>query len=221
MKFTFYGHACFQIDTGEEKLLFDPFLSGNGLAAITADKVECDYILISHAHADHFGDAGQIAARTGAKVISTPEVIGLFSKTIENFQPMNLGGTYQAPFGNVKMVLALHSCGVAGGVPCGFIITFKNGITVYYSGDTALFGDMKLFGELFDIDYAILPIGDDYTMGPDDVILAAEFLRAKKVIPIHYNTWPIIAQNPESFAEKAKKKDIEVLLVHPGEAVEL
>ena len=192
MKFTFYGHACFQIDTGKEKLLFDPFLSGNGSAAITADKVEADYILLSHAHADHFGDAPEIAKRLKSQVIAIPEIIGRFPETVTDFQPMNLGGTYKASFGTVKMVQALHSSGVEGGVAAGFIISFNNGITVYYAGDTALFGDMKLFGELFDIDYAVLPIGDNYTMGAEDAVVASKFLKAKTVIPIHYNTWPVI-----------------------------
>ncbi len=221
MKYTFFGHACFRIDTGKEKLLFDPFLTGNGEAKMTADRVKCDYLLLSHAHGDHFGDAVAIAQRTGAKVIAIPEVIGLFPKTVVNFQPMNLGGQYHADFGIVKMVVALHSCGAAGGVPCGFIIQFKDGPTVYYSGDTALFGDMKLFGELYDIDYAILPIGDNYTMGPDDAILAAKFLKAKHVIPLHYNTWPVIEQDPVAFKTKAKEEGIDVQVVKPGESIEL
>lgn len=221
MKYTFLGHACFKIDTGKERLLFDPFLTGNGQAAVTADKVRCDYILLSHAHSDHFGDANEIALRTGARVVAIPEVIGLFSKSLSNFQPMNLGGTYHADFGDVKMVQAFHSCGAAGGTPCGFIISFKDGPVVYYSGDTALFGDMKLFGELYDIDYAILPIGDNYTMGPDDAILAGKFLKAKHVIPLHYNTWPVISQNAESFKAKAKKEGLDVIVVRPGETIDL
>ena len=180
MEFTFYGHACFKIDTGKESLLFDPFLSGNSQAAVSADKVECDYILLSHAHGDHFGDADKIASRTGACVIAIP-----------------------------------------GGTPCGFIIQFNNGKTVYYSGDTALFGDMKLFGELFDIDYAVLPIGDNYTMGPDDALIAAKFLKAKCVIPVHYSTWPVIEQNPADFKEEAQKQGIAVKIVKAGESLEL
>ena len=221
MKYTFFGHACFRLDTGKEKLLFDPFLTGNSEAAVSAERVKCDYILLSHAHADHFGDSIAIARRTGAKVVAIPEVIGLFPKTVVNFQPMNLGGQYKADFGIVKMVVALHSAGVAGGVPCGFIISFANGPTVYYSGDTALFSDMKLFGELYDIDYAILPIGDNYTMGPEDALKAAAFLKAKHVIPLHYNTWPVIAQDPFEFKEKAKSCGIDVILVKPGESIEL
>ncbi len=221
MKFTFYGHACFQIDTGKEKLLFDPFLSGNGSAAITADKVEADYILLSHAHADHFGDAPEIAKRLKSQVIAIPEIIGRFPETVTDFQPMNLGGTYKASFGTVKMVQALHSSGVEGGVAAGFIISFNNGITVYYAGDTALFGDMKLFGELFDIDYAVLPIGDNYTMGAEDAVVASKFLKAKTVIPIHYNTWPVISQDPNDFRALAEKENISVQIVNPGEAVDL
>ncbi len=189
MKFTFYGHACFQLDTGKEKLLFDPFLSGNELAAIKADQV--------------------------------PEIIGQFPKTVTNFQPMNLGGTYETSFGSVKMVPAMHSAGVAGGVAAGFIIKFNEGITVYYSGDTALFGDMKLFGELFDIDYAVLPAGDNYTMGPEDALMAAKFLKAKTTIPLHYNTWPVIAQDPEDLKDRAAKEKVSIKMINPGESVEL
>lgn len=221
MKYTFLGHACFRIDTGKEKLLFDPFLTGNSQAAVKADKVRCDYILLSHAHGDHFGDANEIALRTGALVVAIPEVISLFSDSVSNFQPMNLGGQFKADFGTVKMVQAWHSCGAAGGIPCGFIIQFNDGPTVYYSGDTALFGDMKLFGELFDIDYAIMPIGDNYTMGPEDALLAAKFLKAKHVIPLHYNTWPVIAQNAEDFKKAAGEKGIDVIIVKPGETIEL
>lgn len=221
MKYTFLGHACFKIDTGKERLLFDPFLTGNSQAAVKADKVRCDYILLSHAHGDHFGDANEIALRTGALVVAIPEVISLFSDSVSNFQPMNLGGQFKADFGTVKMVQAWHSCGAAGGIPCGFIIKFNEGPTIYYSGDTALFGDMKLFGELFDIDYAIMPIGDNYTMGPDDALLAAKFLKAKHVIPLHYNTWPVIAQNAEDFKKSAGEKGIDVMIVKPGETIEL
>lgn len=221
MKFTFYGHACFLLDTGKEKLLFDPFLSGNHLAAIKAEQVECDYILLSHAHADHFGDAPSIAERTGAKVIAIPEIIGQFPETVTNFQPMNLGGNYKAPFGSLKMVTAMHSSGVPGGIAAGFIIKFNEGITVYYSGDTALFGDMKLFGELFDIDYAVLPIGDNYTMGPEDALIATRLLKAKTMIPLHYNTWPVIAQNPQDLKERAAKENVSIKIINPGESIEL
>ncbi len=221
MKYTFFGHACFRLDTGKEKLLFDPFLTGNSEATMSADRVKCDYLLLSHAHSDHFGDSIAIARRTGATVVAIPEVIGLFPKTVVNFQPMNLGGQYKKDFGTIKMVQALHSSGVEGGTAAGFIISFQDGPTVYYSGDTALFSDMKLWGELYDIDYAVLPIGDNYTMGPEDAILAGKFLKAKHVIPLHYNTWPVIAQDPVDFQEKAKAEGVDVILVKPGESIDL
>lgn len=209
------------IDTGKEKLLFDPFLTGNGDAAVKAEDVECDYILLSHAHSDHFGDAVEIARRTGAKVVAIPEIIGLFPKTVINFQPMNLGGTFKAPFGTVKMVRADHSSGVEGGIACGFILNFTGGPTVYYSGDTALFLDMQLYGSQFAIDYAVLPIGDNYTMGSADAIQAAKFLKAEHVVPVHYNTWPVIAQNPYDFKDDAAKEGVDVIVVKPGESITL
>lgn len=221
MKFTYYGHACFLIDTGKEKLLFDPFLTGNSQAAIFAEDVVCDYILLSHAHGDHFGDADAIARRTGAAVIAIPEVIGLFSKAVSNFCPMNLGGNLKLPFGTVSMVPAMHSCGVAGGIACGFLIRFNDGVNFYYSGDTALFSDMKLIGAKAAIDYAALPIGDNYTMGPEDAVTAAQFLGAKRVIPIHYNTWPVIAQDPADFGKLAEAAGIEADIVAPGGSLEL
>ncbi len=221
MKFKYYGHACFKLDTGKEMLLFDPFLTGNSLAPVKPEKIKCDYILLSHAHGDHLGDAVDIARHQGATVVAIPEVISLFPKTVLNFIPMNLGGEVTGPYGTIKMVQAMHSSGVAGGCAAGFIVSLKEGPTVYFAGDTALFGDMKLFGELYDIDYAVLPIGNNYTMGPKDALLAAKFLKAKHVIPIHYNTWPIIAQNPEDFKEMAAKEGIDVVLVKPGEIIEL
>lgn len=221
MKFCYYGHSCFAIQTPKESLLFDPFLTGNDKASISADEVQCNYLFLSHAHSDHFGDAADIAVRTEAKVFAVPEVIALFPGTVTNFVPMNLGGHYKAPFGDVQMVAAMHSCGAPGGIACGYIIHFNNGPTVYYSGDTALFGDMKLFGELNDIDYAVLPIGDNYTMGPADAVRAGQFLKAKHIIPVHYNTWPVIQQDPEEFKKMAAKVNIDVRIVRPGETLDL
>lgn len=221
MTLTYYGHACFLIDTGKEKLLFDPFLTGNAHAAVKEEEVSCDYILLSHAHADHFGDADAIARRTGAAVIAIPEVIGLFSKEVTHFYPMNLGGSVKLPFGKVTMVPALHSSGVPGGVACGFLIQFESGVNVYYAGDTALFGDMKLIGEKADIDYAVLPIGDNYTMGPDDAVKAAQLLGAKRVVPIHYNTWPVIAQDPSAFGKMAEESGVAPHVVPVGGKLDL
>lgn len=192
IKFKYYGHACFLLETDNEKLLFDPFLTGNPVASISADEVKCDYILLTHAHGDHYGDATQIAQKTGAKVISTPEVLTKLPSDYENVHGMNLGGSFTFPFGIVTMVPALHSAGVEGGIPCGFVIKFNDDTVVYFAGDTALFSDMALIGEKQQIDYAILPIGSNYTMN------------AKHAIPVHYNTWPVIAENPEAFKSYAE-----------------
>ena len=219
MDFTYFGHSCFLIDTGKEKLLFDPFLTGNPLASVSAAEVDCDYIFLSHGHGDHFGDAPAIAGRTGAQVIAIPEVIDMFPAQIGHFLPMNLGGTCTCPFGTVKMVPALHSCGAAGGISCGFVLQFKKGITVYFAGDTALFGDMSLIGP---VDYAVLPIGDNYTMGPEDACRAAILLKAKHVIPIHYNTFPVIRQDVGKFKEMTEKKTgASVHVLQPGGSMEL
>ena len=220
MKLEYYGHAAFLIDTGKERLLFDPFLSGNAAASIRPEDVRCDYILLSHAHGDHFGDAAEIAARTGAAVVAIPEVLGLFEKAPKAY-PMNIGGTATLPFGKVAMTQALHSSGVAGGAACGFLLQFTDGPVVYYSGDTGLFGDMVLIGRKAAIDYAILPIGDNYTMGPEDAAAAAKLLGASHAVPIHYNTWPVIAQDPQTFAALCKASGIAACVVSVGGVLEL
>jgi len=217
LTFNYYGHACFQLDDGKHKLLFDPFLTGNPTASIKAAEVEADYVLISHAHGDHAGDAYEIAVRTGATTICIPEVADFVGEEVKTVG-MNLGGTLELPFGFVRMVPALHSSGVQGGVACGFVVGI-GGQVVYFAGDTALFGDMKLIGERDKIDWAVLPIGDHYTMGSEDAAKAAELLGAKNVIPIHYNTWDIIKQNPEDF--KALVKTATVHIVKPGESLNL
>ncbi len=220
MKLEYYGHAAFLMDTGKERLLFDPFLSGNAGASIRPEDVRCDYILLSHAHSDHFGDAAEIAARTGAAVVAIPEVLGLFERAPKAY-PMNIGGTATLSFGKVTMTQALHSSGVAGGAACGFLIQFKDGPVVYYSGDTGLFGDMALIGQKAAIDYAILPIGDNYTMGPEDAAAAAKLLGASHVVPIHYNTWPVIAQDPKTFAALCEASGISACVVPIGGELEL
>jgi L-ascorbate metabolism protein UlaG (beta-lactamase superfamily) len=224
MKFVFHGHACFELVTDKESLLFDPFLTDNPQADVYAEDVHCDYILVSHAHEDHFADAHIIAIRTGAKVIGVPEILNLLSvppAKITNVHALNLGGSFVFPFGRVTMVPALHSSGAPGGSSCGYVVEFNEGPCVYYSGDTAFFSDMALFGEKFDIDYAILPIGDNYTMGPKMAIRAAKLLKAKHVIPVHYNTWPVIKQDPESFRKLAEAEGLNVQIVKPGTSIEL
>jgi L-ascorbate metabolism protein UlaG (beta-lactamase superfamily) len=223
VKFTYYGHSCFLLDDGKYKVLADPFLTGNPLAAIEAEQVACDYILVSHAHGDHLGDAAVIARRTGAMVLAIPEVLELCQEQAGEIQGhgMNLGGSVKLPFGKVRMTLALHSSGVAGGVACGFVIQI-GGVDVYFAGDTALFHDMKLIGRKEPIDYALLPIGDNFTMGLEDAALAAQWLNARNVIPIHYNTWPVIRQDAERYKELTEQTSrATVHIVNPGESLEM
>lgn len=222
VKFSYYGHACFMLDTGKEKLLFDPFLNNNPLASIKADDIVCDYILVSHAHDDHYGDTTTIAVKNNAVVISTPEVLSKLPEGYTKAHGMNLGGSFTFSFGTVNMVPALHSAGVAGGISCGFVIQFIDDTVVYFAGDTALFSDMSLIGDKQKIDYAILPIGNNYTMGAKDAAKAMQLLKAKHAIPVHYNTWSVIAEKPETF--KAYTESIshsQVHIVNVGESLNL
>ena len=223
IKYTYYGHASFLLDDGTSKVLTDPFLTGNPLAAIQADEVECDYILLTHAHGDHLGDAPAIAKRTGAMVLGIPEVLDVCLQAESDIKThgMNIGGSVKLPFGKVRMTMALHSSGVAGGIACGYVIQI-GGINVYFAGDTALFRDMKLIGQKDPLDYAVLPIGDNYTMGLEDAALAAQWLNTKNVIPIHYNTWPVIAQEAGRYKEVTEGMTrAAVHIVEPGGTLEL
>jgi len=223
IKYTYYGHASFLLDDGTSKVLTDPFLTGNPLAAVQADEAECDYILLTHAHGDHLGDAPAIAKRTGAMVLGIPEVLDVCLQAESDIKThgMNIGGSVKLPFGKVRMTMALHSSGVAGGIACGYVIQI-GGINVYFAGDTALFSDMKLIGQKDPLDYAVLPIGDNYTMGLEDAALAAQWLNTKNVIPIHYNTWPVIAQEAGRYKEVTEGMTrAAVHIVEPGGTLEL
>lgn len=197
MKLNYLGHSCFLLDISGKKILFDPFISPNDLANdIKVDEIQCDYILISHGHNDHVADLVSIAKRTGAKVVAAYEIIEWLAKQgVENGHPMNLGGKWFFDFGMVKMTYAAHSNslpdGSYGGTAAGFIIK-PEGKTIYYAGDTALMQEMKLLGELYQIDYAFLPIGDNFTMGIDDAIIAAGFINCKNIIGMHYDTFGYI-----------------------------
>ena len=219
----YYGHACFSVSDGKTTLLFDPFLNGNPWEIATADQVNADYILVSHAHADHLGDTVAIAQRTGANIITTAEVCNLVGEQgCQNVSCMHIGGKINFPFGWVRVTLAFHGSGVPGGHACGFIVNF-NGKVIYFAGDTGLFCDMRLLGELEAIDYALLPIGNNFTMGAQDAAVAAELLRAKNIVPMHYDSWPVIKQDPVEFkamVEKGKSGS-NVIIVPPGESIEL
>jgi L-ascorbate metabolism protein UlaG (beta-lactamase superfamily) len=225
MKLTFYGHASVGLEIDGIKLLFDPFITPNPLAKdIDINSLKPDYILISHGHGDHVADLEAIQKDSGAKVICIAEIAGwLGNKGISNTHGMNIGGGFDFEFGRVKMVYALHSSsmpdGSYGGNPAGFLITSKDK-KIYYAGDTALTYDMKLLADE-DIDWAILPIGDNYTMGADDAIKATEFINCKNVIGVHYDTFPAIVIDKEAVKEKFIKAGINIQLPAIGETIGL
>ena len=206
-KLTWHGHSCFTLETDEgTRILFDPFLSDNPVADIRLEDVDrLDYILVSHGHFDHFSDCVPLAKRTGATVVATFELVSFVQQQgVEKGHGMNIGGAHQFPFGKVKLTPALHTGSVAGDDegafttdPSGFLLTLNGGKRLYFAGDTALIMDMQLLrGQ---VDLALLPIGDNFTMGPEDAARAVEFIEPTSVIPMHYNTWELIAQDPAEF----------------------
>ncbi len=225
-KIRFLGHAALALETAGYNILIDPFLTGNPKASTTADKVKADFILISHGHGDHVGDSIDIAKRTGATVICNYEIsVWLEQKGLTKVHGQQHGGGFNHPFGRVKLTLAFHGSalpdGANGGNPCGFFIYLQDGKKIYHAADTGLFGDMRLIGEE-GIDLAILPIGDNYTMGPDDSIRAIKLIEPKQVLPIHYDTFPIIAQDVNAWAARVKSetKATPVILT-PGQEMTL
>jgi L-ascorbate metabolism protein UlaG (beta-lactamase superfamily) len=226
MKFTFYGHACFAVEVGGKKLLFDPFISPNEKATtIDVDAIEADYILISHGHEDHIADVERIAKRTGAKLISNFEIISWFGKKgIENGHPMNHGGSWKFDFGTVKYVNAVHSSsfpdGSYAGNPGGFVVS-SNERTFYYSGDTALTMDMKLIGEYENLDFAVLPIGNNFTMDVKEAVIASDFIQCNKIVGIHYDTFGFIEIDHTKAVNDFSAKDKELILLEIGETIEL
>jgi L-ascorbate metabolism protein UlaG (beta-lactamase superfamily) len=225
MNFTYYGQSCFLLEAGGKKFLFDPFITPNPLAAaIDITSITADYILVSHGHGDHVADLVTLAKQTGAVVIAMVEVAEWAQKQgITNLHPMNFGKT-KFDFGTVRMVWATHSSampdGSYGGNPAGFVLEV-DGNTVYFAGDTSLNMDMKLLADLYTLDYAILPIGGNYTMDVDDAILAAKFVACDKVIGVHYDTFPAIAIDKEDALDKFKRENLTLLLPAIGETITL
>ncbi len=222
MNITYFGHACFQIEIENYKLLFDPFISPNELATdIDINTINPDYILVSHGHEDHVADVEKIAKQSGATLISNFEITTWFNqKGIDNTHPMNHGGSWEFPFGKVKYVNAVHSStlpdGSCGGNPGGFVIETTTG-NFYYAGDTALTMDMKLIPLFTQLDFAILPIGDNFTMGIEEAIMAANFVKCDKIVGMHYDTFGYIKIDHEKAKEKFRDNDSELILLKIGE----
>ena len=226
MKVTYYGHACFELEIKGKKLLFDPFITPNELAKhVDISKINPDYILLSHGHEDHIADAIAIAKQSGAMIIGVYEIVVWAQKNgITNVHPMNTGGRKEFDFGTVKLVPAVHSSsfpdGSYAGNPVGFLIK-TDSKNIYYAGDTALSSEMQLIGEYNAIHLALLPIGDNFTMGITDAIVATELLRCNKVIGMHYDTFPYIKIDKEEAKESFKKAGKELILLDIGDSLEL
>lgn len=220
---TFFGHSCFFLEDGENRLIIDPFITGNPQAIIKPEEVKVNYILLTHAHGDHLGDAVEISKRNKALIIAPFELANYCQDQGCEVHPMHIGGAHNFPFGRVKLTIAHHGSalpdGGYGGNPCGLLITL-NGKTFFHSGDTGLFYDMKLIGEMNDIELAVLPIGDNFTMGIDDAVKAVEFLKPKSVIPMHFKTFDVIDTDPEEFVRRVVDMEVNSVVLKVGESFE-
>ena len=225
MKVSYHGHAIVRIEAKGKSVIIDPFINGNSLTDLKVEDVKVDYIILTHAHNDHVGDTVEIAKNNDALVIANADLATYLSWQGIRTHGMNIGGAFEFDFGTVKMTQAFHGSGyttdekqiIYGGMPAG-VLVMSEGKTIYHAGDTGLFSDMKLLAR-HNIDLAFLPIGDNFTMGPEDAALAAGFIQAKKAVPIHFNTFPPIRQNPQTFLDMLEEKN--GILLEPGESLEV
>ncbi|UJF35453.1 metal-dependent hydrolase [Paenibacillus hexagrammi] len=229
LRIEYHGHSCIQVSDGQHSIIIDPFLSDNPAASAKPESIKADYVLLTHAHADHIQDAASITKQNDATLIAIHELATYMSWQGIKTQDMNIGGKLSLGFAEIHMVPAFHSSGIIlhdqksivyAGMPAGLVIKW-NGTTILHAGDTNLFSDMKLIGDKHSIDLAFLPIGDLYTMGPEDAVTAAEWLKAKFVVPVHYNTFSLIEQDGNAFIEQLAGKGIKGKALRPGESIEL
>lgn len=226
MRFTYYGHSCFAVQIKGKKILFDPFITPNELAKnVNVNQIAADYIFLSHGHEDHIADCISIAERTGAKVVCSFEIhVWLNDRGITNTHPMNTGGKWDFEFGTVKCVVAQHSSGLPdgsyGGNPMGFVFTSEEG-NFYYSGDTALTLDMQLVPQYAQLNFTVLPIGDNFTMGIEDAIQAARLVQCSQIVGVHYDTFGFIKIDHEKARKAFSDHKMKLYLMQPGETLDI